>query len=139
MTVNTTPIYTLTPNDKAVAIPATADTSLTAPSNVTKVLTGGTDGTLVDGIWFQATGTTTAGMLRVFQRIADAGSYLLIGEVVVYAATPSATVAAFVGVWRPAISKSSLNIPWLLPATDCLYITTHNAEAFTAIPAAGNF
>lgn len=139
MAANLTPIYTLTPNGKAIAIPATADTSRTAPSNVTAVITGGTNGTLVDGIWFIATGTTTAGMIRIFQRIADAGNYLLIGEVPVTAITPSASVACWKDIWKPTISGYPLNLPWVLPATDKLYITTHNAEAFTAIPCAGDF
>lgn len=133
MAANTAPIFTLTPNNKSVAIPGTAETSLTAPTNVTKVLTGGSNGTRVEGLAFKARGSTTAGMLRIFHRIADAGTYLLIGEVPVSAITPGANVAAWLGAWRPQVT------PFVLPPTDCLYVATNNAEAFTATPVAGDF
>jgi hypothetical protein len=133
MAANTSPLFTATPNNKSVAVPATAETSLTAPVNVVKALTGGANGTRVEGLAFKARGSTTAGMLRIYHRIADAGTYLLIGEVPVSAVTPSASVAAWAGAWRPQVT------PFVLPATDCLYVATNNAEAFTATPVAGDF
>jgi hypothetical protein len=139
MPANTSPLFTITPNCTTKAIAASAETSRTAPTNVNKVLTGGTNGTLVESLNFIATGTTTAGMLRIFHRIADAGTYFLIGEVPVSAVTPSGTVACWTGTWVPPANQSSPPGQWILPATDCLYVTTHNAEAFDCTPSAGDF
>lgn len=139
MTINTTPNFTTTPNNAPVAIAASAETSRTAPTNVNKVLTGGTNGTLVEALSFIATGTTTAGMLRIFHRIANAGTYFLIGEVPVSAVTPSGTVQCWTGVWVPPGNQANPPGSWILPATDCLYVTTHNAEAFDCTPSAGDF
>lgn len=140
MAVNTAPNFTTLPNNNPVAIAASAETSRTAPTNVNKVLTGGTtNGTLLECLSFIAQGTTTAGMLRIFHRIADAGTYFLIGEVAVTAATPSGTVQCWIGQWVPPANSASPPGQWVLPAGDCLYVTTHNAEAFNCSPSAGNF
>jgi hypothetical protein len=136
---NTSPNFTTTPNCTTKNIPASADTSRTSPSNVTAVLTGATNGTLVEALSFIATGTTTAGMIRIFHRIANSGTYHLIGEVAVTAATPSGTVQCWAGTWVPPANQASPPGQFILPATDVLYVTTHNAEAFSCTPSAGDF
>lgn len=71
--------------------PATADTSRTAPTNVTTILTAGSSGTKIEEIDVLGVGTTVAGILCLFRY--DGATYHLIDEFAVVAVTPSTTVA----------------------------------------------
>lgn len=132
MPANTAPIFTLTPNCKTVNLAAAACTSRTSISNQVTAVTGGTNGTLVSGIAVLGTGTTTAGMVRVWHK-PSGGSSLLIGEIPVSAVTPSATVQAFTGKWVPQNGK------FVIQSGDLIEVTTHNAEAFNVTPDAGDY
>ncbi len=131
MAANTSPIFTLTPNCKTVT-GGTANTSRTTFATGYDTITGGTNGTRVEGIAFQASGTTTAGVLRIWHRISG-GSDLLIGELLVTAITPSTTVAAWSGLWTPQKG------PFVLSAADKIGFTTNNAETFNATPIAADY
>lgn len=131
MSANTAPVFTLTPNGKSILGAATANTSRTTFATGFDIITGGTNGTRVEGIWFTATGTTTAGVIRVWHRISG-GSDILIAEILVTAITPSATVAVWTGYWKPVVG------PVVLSSGDKLSFTTHNAEQFSATPVAGD-
>lgn len=89
----TAPVFTGTVNVGSGLIPATLDTSLTAPTNVTTILTAGASGSRIEEIRFQGVGTTVAGMVNVFRF--DGTTYHLIDQIVISAVTSSTTAAAF--------------------------------------------
>jgi hypothetical protein len=91
--VASTPSFAATPQAGSGLIPGTADTSLTAPTNVTTILSGGASGTRIEEIIFQGVGTTVAGVINVF--LYDGSTYHLVEQVVVTAVTSSTTAAAF--------------------------------------------
>jgi len=87
------PAFAATPAVGSGLIPGTLDTSLTAPTNVTTILAGGTSATKVEEIVFQGVGTTVAGVVNVF--LYDGSTYHLIDQVLVSAVTSSTTAVAF--------------------------------------------
>lgn len=74
-------------------IPATADTSLTAPTNTTTILTGASTGTKIEELIFQGVGTTVAGVIPVF--LHDGTTHNLFDQILVAAVTSSTTAVAF--------------------------------------------
>lgn len=88
-----TPSFAATPILGAGLIPATLDTSLTAPTNTTSLFTAGSSGTKVEEIVFQGVGTTAAGVVNVFAY--DGSTYHLIDQVLVSAVTSNTTSVAF--------------------------------------------
>lgn len=70
-----------------------ADTSLTAPTTTTTIVTAGSSGTKIEEIVFQGTGTTVASVLNVFRY--DGTTYHLIDQVLITAVTSSTTAVAF--------------------------------------------
>ena len=129
--VGNQPIYPAAPNALPVLIVATGNTARDGTGTITTVMTAGVVGGRIDRIYLKATGTTTAGMLRVFAK-ASGGTYRLIGEVSVTAVTPSGTVASWEGVWTPAGAAIPMN------AGEVIGVATHNAEEFTALPSGGD-
>lgn len=88
-----TPSFAATPKVGAGLVHATLDTSLTAPTNVTTIITGGSSGTKVEELIFQGVGTTVASVVNVF--LYDATTYHLVDQVLVTAITSSTTAVAF--------------------------------------------
>jgi len=74
-------------------VPATLDTSLTAPTNVTTIVTGGASGTKIEELVFQGVGTTVASVVNVF--LYDGSTYHLYDQVLISAVTSSTTAVAF--------------------------------------------
>lgn len=87
------PNFTGTVNVGSGLTPATADTSRTAPTNVTTVFTAGASGSKVEEIVVEGVGTTVLGVVCLFRH--DGSTYHLIDEFLVQAVTPSTTAAAF--------------------------------------------
>lgn len=115
-----TPNYPGTPRHGAAAI-STSNTNRDGTGAMGAVLAGVAAGTRVVEVVVQATGTTTAGMVRLF--IDDGTTVRLVDEVPVSAITPSATVAAFRTIRR----YDNLVLP---SSSHELQASTHNAEAF---------
>ena len=115
-------------NSGAVQI-ATGDSSLTGPTNYGELYTAGTpSGSAVSTVNFQAAGTTTAGMVRIF--LYDGSNWRLIKEIAVTAITPSGTVKAWpadlgTGAYQPA-QPITLKNGWKIR------VTTQNSETFNA-------
>lgn len=87
------------------------------------IYTAPADGSRIEYIRAIATGTTTAGMIRLFFATTSGGTKYLIGEMGVSAATPSASVQTWSGEFvftRPFLMKSGYT----------LFATTHNSETF---------
>lgn len=89
----TAPQFAATVNVGSAIVPATLDTSLTAPSNVATVVTAGSNGTKIEEIVVQGLGTTVAGVLNIFRY--DGATYHLIDQVLISAVTSSATAVAY--------------------------------------------
>jgi hypothetical protein len=122
--------YSSTPRTASAQI-STANTNRDGTGTLVTVFTAGTNGSRIDDIIIQATGSTTAGMVRLF--LNDGSTTRLWQEVSITVATPSATAQAF----RAALSNQALVLAsssWNLRAS------THNAETFNVIVTrAGDF
>jgi len=109
---------------------STANTNRNGTGTLGTVITGATNGTRVDDISIVATGTTTAGVVRLF--ISDGTNIRLWQEILVSAVTPSTTVQ----VW----SYTLLNQALILKSGWSLQASTNNAETFNVIVTrAGDF
>ena len=121
--------YAATPKT-AVAQVSTANTARDGTGTLATVFTAGASGSRIDDIAIIATGTTTAGMVRLF--LHDGTNARLWREVAVGAVTPSATVSPF----------SSLlgSLALVLQTGWSLRASTHNAETFNVlVTRAGDF
>jgi hypothetical protein len=124
MAVSSTPIFAQAVRHAAVAI-STANTNRDGSGTIGTVFTAdATDGSSIDHIEISATGTTTAGVIRLF--IYNGSTYFLWREVLVTAITPSTSVAVFSATVDCSRPENALHLPagWSLRAS------THNAETF---------
>jgi hypothetical protein len=108
---------------------ATADTSRTSPTNVGTVFTAGSSGSRIDEVTIIATGTVTAGAVRLW--VYTGSTYYLLSETLVTATTPSTSVAVF--------SSISTYNNLMLPSGHSLRATTNNSESFNVIAFGGDF
>ncbi len=131
MTANVQPIYPLTQN-WGVAVIGTGLTGRTVSgvTGLTLLLTAGANGTRVDSLTMVATGTTTAGIIRIW-KYTGSGNAVLISETLVLAVVPSASIA----VW----SSEQIPLNWNLKTGETLYASTHNSEAFAVHARGGDY
>jgi hypothetical protein len=131
MPANTLPIYPVTPN-WGVAVLSTGLTTRTVVgvAGLTLLLAAGGNGTRVDSITMVATGTTTAGMIRLW-KYGGSGNAALISETTVAAIVPSASVASW--------ASEQLPINFTLEAGESLYASTHNSEGFNVHARGGDY
>ena len=121
--------YASTPR-AAVGQVSVANTNRDGTGTLATILTAGSNGTRIDDIKIQATGTTTAGAVRLF--LHDGTNARLYDEILVPAITPSTTVEAF--------SAMLVNLGIVLPSGWSLRASTNNAETFNVIVSrAGDF
>jgi hypothetical protein len=121
--------YAATPKS-ALAQLSAANTLRDGTGTIATVLTAGASGTRIDDIVITATGTTTAGMVRLF--LHDGTNARLWREVPVSAVTPSGTV--------PAFTATLSNLALVLQTGWSLRASTHNAESFNVlVTRAGDF
>jgi hypothetical protein len=107
-----------------------ANTARDGTGTLATILTAGSNGTRIDDIKVQSTGTTTAGVVRLF--LHDGTNARLLDEILVPAITPSTTVEAF--------SASLLNQAIVIPSGWSLRASTNNAETFNVlVTRAGDF
>jgi hypothetical protein len=114
---------------------STANTNRDGTGTLATVFTAGANGSRIERIVIQATGTTTAGMVRLF--LHDGTNARLYEEVPVSAVTPSGTTAAFFETLE-AFGTPRL-MPLVLPTGWSLRASTHNAESFNVIAVGGDF
>lgn len=118
------PAFAVTPRVGTVSV-ATADSSMTAPTNVGTVLTGVAAGTRISEVVVKLalTGSaSTASVVRLF--LFDGTTYWLFDEIVCPANTGSASVAST----RVATTYTNLVLPsasWSLRATTSVSQATH--------------
>lgn len=122
--------YAATPRT-AVGQVTTANTNRNGTGTIATIFTGGTSGSRIDDISIVATGTTTAGVVRLF--LNDGTTSYLLQEILVTAITPSTTVQVF--------SSQLLNQAIILASSSwSLRASTNNAETFNIlVTRAGDF
>jgi hypothetical protein len=109
---------------------STANTNRNGTGTIVTVFTAGSSGSRIDDIYIVATGTTTAGVVRLF--LNDGTNTYLWKEVLVPAITPSTTVSVF----NAALLSQGL----ILANTWSLRASTNNAETFNIqVTRAGDF
>jgi len=109
---------------------STANTNRNGTGTIVTVFTAGSSGSRIDDIYITATGTTTAGVVRLF--LNDGTNTYLFEEILVTAITPSTTVAVFQSV--------QLNLGLILANGWSLRASTNNAETFNIqVTRAGDF
>lgn len=115
----------------AVGQVTTANTNRNGTGTIATIFTGGTNGSRIDDINIVATGTTTAGVVRLF--LNDGTTSYLLQEILVTAITPSTTVQVF--------SFQLLNQAIILASSSwSLRASTNNAETFNIlVTRAGDF
>lgn len=128
------PGFASTPHAAAVAI-STANTNRDGTGTIGTIFSAAASGSRIDTIVAQATGTTTAGMLRFY--LHNGTLAFLVGEVPVLAVTPSGTVPA----WRATLNAGNCDwLPMVFATGYSLRASTHNAETFNIVPLlAGDF
>lgn len=110
----------------ALAQVSTANTARDGTGTLASIITGVASGTRVDDLRIQATGTTTAGVIRLFLSLDGGTTNRLIREILVPAVTPSTSVEA----WGTSLA----NLGILLPnANAVLRASTNNAETFNLV------
>jgi hypothetical protein len=126
----TSAVFFATPKN-ASAVLSAANTNRDGTGTLVDVITGGTGGTKIERVIVQATGTTTAGFVRLWLYTGSASR--LIREIAVTAITPSSSLAAF----RFEVDFSAPSQILVVASGWKLQATTHNAEGFhvTAIGA----
>lgn len=126
----TSPAFTSTPRYTQVSI-STANTNRDGTGTIGSVITGVAAGTKIFEVVVQATGTTTAGMVRLFISTDSGSTWRLFDEVSISAATPSGTVKGT----RVSTTYANLILP---NASAQLGAATHNAESFQVVALAGD-
>lgn len=137
MNPNTTPRFPGQQLLAAVAI-ATANTNRDGTGTVPTLVTAGSQdavevtkgGSVVTMIRYQATVTTTVGVVRVF--LHNGVAFFLLKEMLVPARVPSTTVEAASGEFVPTE-------PIKLPPGWSIRVSTHNAENFNVFAFGGHF
>lgn len=127
--MSTSAQYAATPR-AALGQVSTANTNRDGTGTIATIFTAGASGSRIDDIYIAATGTVTAGVVRLF--INDGTNTRLWQEILVTATTPSTTVQ----VW----SATLLNQALILPNGFSLRASTNNAETFNvSVLRAGDF
>jgi hypothetical protein len=107
-----------------------ANTNRNGSGTIATVFTAGSSGSRIDDIYITATGTTTAGVVRLY--LNDGTNTWLFQEILVTAITPSTTVQVFQFVL--------LNQALILANGWSLRASTNNAETFNIqVTRAGDF
>lgn len=132
--MSTTANYAATPNLGIAAI-STANTNRDGTGTIGTVLTAGASGSRIDAVMVKATGTTTAGMIRLF--VHNGTTAYLLNEIPVLANTPSSTAPA----WEVQMNASTMSqlFPIILPTGFSLRASTNNAETFNVLAVGGDF
>jgi hypothetical protein len=130
------PIFASTPKVGSAFI-STANTNRNTAGTWPVVYTAGTLGSLIYKVQVNATGSTTAGVVRLLQTdntnsLTSTGSGLL-EEIIVPAITPSTTVRVF-----EYVLNYPQNSPLILVSGSTLRATTNNAEPFMVFAYGGD-
>ena len=126
--MSTTPQYAASPKTGIVAI-SSANANRDGTGTLGTVFTAAASGSRIDRIIVTATGTTTAGTVRLY--IHNGTTAYLYDEVSVDAIIPSGTVSAF--------RYDNTNVNITIPTGYSLRASTANAETFNIIAMGGDY
>ena len=127
--MSTAAAYASTANTAAVQV-TTANAARDGTGTIVTVMAAAASGTRIDDIYIVATGTTTAGVIRLF--ISEGANTRLLSETLVTAVTPSNTI--------PVFSSTLLNQAIVLKTGFSLRASTEKTETFNIIVTrAGDF
>lgn len=118
--------FVTTPQSAQVQI-SVANTARDGTGTLGTLYTAPATGTRVDDLYIKATGTTTAGMVRMF--VSDGTNHRLVDEFAVSPITPSSTVASW--------SYRATNLGIVLESGWSLRFSTHNGEVFNVVMTRG--
>lgn len=97
-------------------------------------IAAGANGSLVDYIFFQATGTTAAGCLRIFYSADNATNWRLVQEVLAIGAVPDgSTISAEIEKWFPLLGSFPLTVG------SGIKFNVQNNETWNVFVIGGNF
>lgn len=128
----TAPVFAATPLC-AVAQVTTANTNRNGTGTIVTVVTAGASGSKIERVRVCATGTTTAGVVRLF--INNGSSSFLMQEILVSAITPSTVVEVF----SADVDFSQSDGVLLLQSGYSLTASTNNTETFNIFAFYGNY
>lgn len=131
MAVTATPIFVQAPRGEIVNF-STANTGRDGSGTLATLWTPGANGSIIDHIDVCATGTTTAGVVRLF--VFDGSTYRLWKELLIPAKIPSTTIAAYSTSVDCSLPSNSL----VLASGRILKASTHNAEGFNILTCGGD-
>lgn len=117
---------------RATGTVSAANTNRDGTGTIVTLFTAGSSGSAIFRIRMKATGTTTAGMIRLFGH--DGTSVRLDREFAVSAVTPSGTVPT----WEAELFLNG-NEMMVLPSGHSLRASTHNAETFVITVEGGDY
>ena len=126
-----TPAFVATVNpgaDLSTQRMSAANTNRDGTGTLYLIVTGGANGERVDRVQVKANSATTAGVIRLFVKDGST-NYRLIGELLVTAITPSATVKS----WEGEFVRTDGQPLILLKSGWALYGSTHNGESFDMV------
>lgn len=132
--MSTTPQYASTPR-VGIAQISTANTNRDGTGTIGTVFTAGASGSRIDAIAIKATGTVTAGMVRLF--VNDGTNTRLLAELPVVAVTPAASTPAY----EVQLNQNTMSqlFPIILPTGHNIGASTQNAETFNVFAFGGDF
>ncbi len=123
MAANTVPVFVEAPKGAVVQV-STANPNRDGTGTLGTLATGVADGKILEGVRVVATGTTTAGVVRLFLSTDGGATKRLLMEILVSAVTPSASVEVF-------SAERIFSRPLILQdAGAIVYASTQNAETF---------
>jgi hypothetical protein len=123
------PSFASSPIADAVAI-STANTNRDGTGTLGTLHTATSAGSRIDLIRVVASGSTSAGVVRIFYD--DGTTVFLLHEILVEARTPSTVQEVFVAEWIPTV-------PLIVGGSDLLKVSTHIGEGFNVFAIGGRF
>lgn len=129
------PTFAATPKSWAGTVPATLDTSTTAPANQTTIVTAGASGTMINRIRITILASITAAT-QVNLFLYDGATYHLYEQIVVSNRTVSSTTSEPSNLFEKSYTDLTIQSGWSLRAT----VTTAAGQSnFKVIAHGGDF
>jgi len=130
MTANVQPIFPLTPNIGTSQVSVANSNRDGATGTYATVFTAGANGSVIQKAYVKAAGTTTAGMVRIFQ--GDGANWRLLLEISVTAITPS-------GILQTFEAELTRLEGLVIPSGKTLKASTENGETFNVLIYGGDY
>lgn len=135
MTVTATPAFTQTPRGSQVQTTGTGSTS-TSGGSLSSALSVGANGSIIDGFIFEATVSTTAGLIYIFVSYDSGSTFRLMATINTATVTIGTTTGPDRHVWTPDFTNPG---PWCVPSTTQFKFQTSQNEVWNCLMAAGDF